>query len=136
MRGKENLVAVRAYQGGLILHTLYFADEVRDFGEIDIGKASTRREEKQLALRLVQALRRPAFDPAAFEDTYRARVEKAARAKARGKALPEGRPAAGSDKVVDLMEALQRSLERRPAKAGGRAASGGARKAPARRKAS
>src|SRR5262245_24723206 len=38
MRGKENLVAIRAYRGGLVLHTLYFADEVREFAEIDTGK--------------------------------------------------------------------------------------------------
>jgi DNA end-binding protein Ku len=134
MRGKENLVAIRAYQGGLILHTLYFADEVRDFGEIAIGRGAARREEKQLALRLVEALRRPAFDPDAFEDTYRARVLRAAREKARGKPLPEERPAEPAGKVVDLMEALQQSLKRRPAKPAGRPAAGrGARKAPSRR---
>ena len=87
MRGKENLVAIRAYQGGLVLHTLYFADEVRDFREIETGKGTIRREEMQLALRLIETLRRPAFDPEDFEDTYRARVEAAARAKARGKAV-------------------------------------------------
>src|SRR5438045_5225760 len=35
MRGKESLVLIRAAQSGLMLHTMYFADEVRDFGEID-----------------------------------------------------------------------------------------------------
>ena len=134
MRGKENLVAIRAYEGGLILHTLYFADEVRDFREVPLGKGASRREEKQLALRLVEALRRPAFDPEAFEDTYRASVEKAARAKARGKALPEERPVEVGAKVVDLMDALQQSLARRRGKkpAGRRVASSAA-KTPARR---
>ena len=40
MRGKESLVLIRAAQDGLMLHTMYFADEVRDFGEIDKGKSA------------------------------------------------------------------------------------------------
>ena len=102
-RGKESLVAVRAYREGLVLHQLYFADEVRDYGEIDTGKGPVRREEVKLALRLVEALKRPTFDPQAFEDTYRARVEKAAREKARGKPIREEQPAAPRGIVVDLM---------------------------------
>ena len=43
MRGKESLVLVRAAQGGLMLHTMYFADEVRDFGEIDKGEDAKSR---------------------------------------------------------------------------------------------
>jgi DNA end-binding protein Ku len=113
MRGKENLVAIRAYQRGLILHTLYFADEVRDFEEIETGKGAVRREEMQLALRLVETLRRPAFAPADFEDTYRARVQAAAREKARGKAIRDEAPAEPKGTVVDLMEALQQSLKRK-----------------------
>jgi DNA end-binding protein Ku len=109
-RGKETLVAIRAYRNGLVLHHLFFADEVRDYAEIDVGKGPVRREELQLAVRLVEALRRPAFDPEAFEDTYRARVEKAAREKARGKSIGEEKPAPRRGAVVDLMEALQKSL--------------------------
>jgi len=113
MRGKEHVVAIRAYQGGLVLHTLYFADEVRDFGEIETGKGPIRREERELALRLVEALKQPAFTPEAFEDSYRARVEKAARAKAQGKAIRDERPAETRGAVVDLMDALRQSLKRK-----------------------
>ena len=38
MRGKENLVLIRPAKGGLMLHTMYFADEIRDFGEVDKGE--------------------------------------------------------------------------------------------------
>lgn len=120
MRGKENLVAIRAYRRGLVLHNLYFADEVRDFGEIETGKDPVRREELKLALRLVEALRRPVFDPAAFEDTYRARVEKAAREKSRGKPIREERPAAPRGTVANLMDALQKSLRRTTSSAASR----------------
>jgi DNA end-binding protein Ku len=122
IRGKENVVAIRSYQGGLVLHTLYFADEVRDFDEIAPGKGPVRREEMRLALRLVEALRRPAFSPGDFEDAYRARVEQAARAKARGKVLPEEPPAEPRATVVNLVEALQQSLKRKPPRADRRAA--------------
>jgi DNA end-binding protein Ku len=37
MRGRENLVLIRSAQNGLMLHAMYFADEVRDFGEIEKG---------------------------------------------------------------------------------------------------
>ena len=128
-RGKESLVAIRTYQGGLVLHHLCFADEIRDYGEIDTGKAPVRREELKLALRLVEALKRPTFDPKAFEDTYRARVEKAAREKARGKPIREEPTATPRGAVVDLMDALQKSLAGSARRAAGRrAAPRGARK--------
>ena len=44
MRGKESLVLIRAAQGGLMLHTMYFADEVRDFGEIEKGETAKIRD--------------------------------------------------------------------------------------------
>src|SRR6266516_3420678 len=54
MRGKESLVLVRPAQGGLMLHTMYFADEVRSFGEIDKGQSAKIRDgELQLALQLI-----------------------------------------------------------------------------------
>ena len=116
MRGKENLVAIRAYQKGLVLHTLHFADEVRDFGEIETGKGDLRREELQLALRLVETFRRPTFAPGDFEDTYRARVLAAARQKARGKAIRDEAPVEPTGTVVDLMDALRQSLKRKTTK--------------------
>jgi DNA end-binding protein Ku len=41
--GKEQLVLIRAYQNGLIMHTAYYADEVRDFGEIAKGRWEARQ---------------------------------------------------------------------------------------------
>src|SRR5688572_375444 len=54
MRGKESLVLIRPAQGGLMMHTMFFQDEVRDFGEIDKGTdATVRPGELDLALRLI-----------------------------------------------------------------------------------
>src|SRR5215470_18912793 len=64
MRGKESLVLIRPSQGGLMLHTLYFADEVRDFGEVGKGESATLKEgEMGLAERLIQELSHDEFKP-------------------------------------------------------------------------
>ena len=69
MRGKETLVLIRAAQGGLMLHTMYFADEVRDFGEIDKGASAKVREgELELAVKLLGELANDAFEPERYTD--------------------------------------------------------------------
>ena len=114
MRGKESPVLIRAARRGLVLHTLFFSDEVRDFDEIPKGDTETvKPQELDLATRLVTELVEPAFQPEALEDSYRQRVEQAARAKVEGKEVMEV-PAAPTAQVIDLMEALRQSLERKP----------------------
>ena len=111
MRGKENLVLIRAAQGGLLLHLMYYADEVRDFREIDKGQATTTEAELKLAVRLIEELSGAAFDPRAFRDEYRERVMNLIGEKAEGKRVtvePQARPA----QVLDLMQALKASLEK------------------------
>src|SRR5437879_2023453 len=64
MRGKENLVLIRASQDGLMLHTMYFADEIRDFSEVDKGEnAKVKPGEMELAQRLVNELASEKFSP-------------------------------------------------------------------------
>src|SRR5216683_2703798 len=75
MRGKESLVLIRPAQHGLLLHTMYFADEVRDFGEIDKGQSAKIREgELELAVRLIAELSHEEFKPEQYQDDYRLRV--------------------------------------------------------------
>jgi DNA end-binding protein Ku len=118
MRGKESLVLIRAAQHGLMLHTMYFADEIRDFGEIDKGEAVKVRDgELELAVRLVEELSRDEFTPAQYEDEHRQRVLAAAEEKVAGHEVTVAGPAAPRAPVIDLMEALKESLGRRPAAA-------------------
>src|SRR5262245_6686674 len=117
-RGKENVAAVRAHDGGLVLHTLFFADEVRDAKEIGSPQAEVRDAELRLAKRLVDELRVEDFDPTKHHDAFRERLEQAAREKATGKTLEIGEPAPGRAPVIDLMEARQESLRKPPARAG------------------
>lgn len=113
MRGKENLVAVRAVDGSLILHTLFFADEVRERPRVSRDKARVRAPEVQLARRLIEELARDKFVPERYEDAYRRRVLDAAKAKAKGKTIKTDVPSGPPAPVVDIMDALKASLRGR-----------------------
>jgi DNA end-binding protein Ku len=114
LRGKESVVIIRPFQRGLILHTMYFHDEIRDFGEIDKGESlKTSESELQLALRLVRELARKEFSPEKYDDEYRKRVLAFVKQKAKGKDVAVPPPRAPRGKVIDLMDALKKSLEKR-----------------------
>jgi DNA end-binding protein Ku len=114
MRGKESLVLVRAAQGGLMLHTMYFADEVRDFGEIDKGTSTKVKEgELELAVKLLGELASEGFEPTKYADEYRQRVLDLVQAKVEGKEVVAAAPQQERAQVIDLMEALKTSLAQR-----------------------
>jgi DNA end-binding protein Ku len=114
MRGKENLVLVRPTQNGLMMHTMYFADEVRNFEEIAKGESAKISEaETNLAIRLIDELSNEEFDPAQFEDEYRQRVLDLVNKKAEGKEITIAEPQARRAQVIDLMAALKESLEKK-----------------------
>jgi DNA end-binding protein Ku len=116
MRGKESLVLIRPAQNGLMLHTMYFADEVRDFGDVDKGQSAKIRDgELDLAVRLIDDLSQGEFAPEKYEDEYRQRVLELVNNKVEGKEITAVSPEAPRAQVIDLMEALKESLAKRPA---------------------
>jgi DNA end-binding protein Ku len=111
--GRQHLVVLRPYEKGLVLHTMYYADEVRDFSAIEIEDAPVREKEVQLAEMLINELTEKKFDPLAFKDEYRQRLLDRIRAKAKGKAIePEEKEEEKGAEVIDIMEALRRSLDK------------------------
>jgi DNA end-binding protein Ku len=118
MRGKESLVLIRAALGGLMLHTMYFADEVRNFAEVDRGRSAPVREgELALAVKLIDGLSRDEFTPEQYKDEYRQRVLDLVNRKVEGKEITTTAPApAPRAAVIDLMEALKQSLAKGPAR--------------------
>lgn len=116
LRGKESLVLLRAPVGpappAVLLHTLYFHDEVRDLAELGLQAAKAKPAERQLALRLIDELSKERFDAEEFEDEYRGRVLAYIRDKAKGRAKTPPAPKPKPGRVIDLMEALQQSLAR------------------------
>jgi DNA end-binding protein Ku len=109
MRGKENLVLIRPAQGGLMLHVMYYADEVRNFGEIEVGPAEVRTGELDLAVRLVEGLASEEFHPEQYRDEYRERALDLIQQKSEGKEITVS-PRQEPGIVVDLMDALKASL--------------------------
>jgi DNA end-binding protein Ku len=117
-RGKERLVLIRPFADGLALHTLYYADEVRAFDEIERGpKATVKPAETNLARKLIEQLAADGFTPQQYHDHWRERLQEAVDQKIAGEevAVPAAQPVQA--KVIDLMEALKQSLSRE----GGRA---------------
>jgi DNA end-binding protein Ku len=111
MRGKESLVLIRAAQDGLMLHTMYFADEVRSFSEIDKGQSAKIREnELALAQQLIDGLSNTEFEPERYADEYRQRVLELIGGKVEGKEVITAGPPVQRAQVIDLMEALKESL--------------------------
>jgi DNA end-binding protein Ku len=109
IRNKQHLAALRAWNGTLVLETMYYADEVRQPEKVD-GKARLQKPEVEMAKSLVENLSEP-FKPEKYDDTYRKELLDLLRAKAKGKPLPE--PEAEEEgEVVDLMSALRESVER------------------------
>jgi DNA end-binding protein Ku len=115
MRGKENLVIVRPAQKGLVMHTMYFYNEVRNFDEIGKGEsAKISSSETKLATRLIDELSNDAFEPEKYEDEYAQRVLDLIKKKAEGEEVTLSLTPPQQGKVIDLMEALKRSLGSTP----------------------
>lgn len=126
MRNKEHLVLIRPYEGGLMMHTMYYADEIVAGADVDRGQnAKIQDRELDLAKRLIDDLTQKKFEPDKYHDTYRERVVEAAQRKVQGEeAIVAAGPEQPRGKVIDLMSALKASLEKRgqPQKEGKEAA--------------
>jgi DNA end-binding protein Ku len=110
---REHLVVLRPYEHGLVLHTMYYADEVRDFGAIDLEEGPVREKEIKLAEMLIAELTEKKFNPLQYKDEYRARLLDRIRGKSHGKEIvgQEEEEDRKGGEVIDIMEALRRSLE-------------------------
>ncbi|MFI9163253.1 non-homologous end joining protein Ku [Kitasatospora aureofaciens] len=114
MRGKEYLTAVRSEGGLLELHTMHFADEVRD-PHSEVGdlpeKVKLSRQEIKTAEQLIGMLAIE-WKPDEWHDTYEEQVKKLVQDKLAGRQIAvSAGPAPEATNVVDLMDALRRSLE-------------------------
>jgi DNA end-binding protein Ku len=114
-RGKQQLVLLRQTEGGLMLHALYYADEVRDFSEVDLGDdVAFKANEVDLAVQLIGQLASDHFDPTKYEDEYRKKALEVIEQKVAGQEVAVA-PRAPKGQIIDLMEALKASLEAKKA---------------------
>lgn len=128
LRKKEQLCAVRAQGGRLVLETLYYADEVRPREGVDLSGVRVSEKELDMADTLVELLADD-FDPAKYHDRYRDALSALIEDKLEGKAVTKAPPVA-TGKVLDLTEALRRSVA---AVKGGKPAGKSSRTAAGRR---
>jgi DNA end-binding protein Ku len=142
MRNKQHTAAIRAEDGRLVMSTLAYADEVLDPAEIEelqgLDDVDISRKEIAMAESLVSSLS-SAFEPEKYRDEYREQVVDLIKAKAKGEEFEVPEAPAEKPKVVDLMAALEASVQaakearaRHPSKAA--AAKKSADKKPAAKK--
>ena len=119
MRKKQYLAAIRPLDGALAMSTMRFADEVVPQKDIDAvpGKgAKPEPKELKLASQIIGSLATE-WDPTRYHDTYTEELKRLIEAKAKGKNIVVEEEAPATDNVLDLMQALEASLE--AAKKGG-----------------
>jgi len=113
MHRREHIVLIRPYEGAMVLHTLFYPRELREANRPELKSTSKpTAKELELARNLVEQLAGP-FKPSDFHDAYRENVERLIQEKERGEKVTVA-PKAKKAPVIDLMEALKRSLETRP----------------------
>ena len=115
-RGKQYIVMIRAVEQGLVMQQLLYAGEVRPITEIDIPQTEVKDVELKLAKQLIEAQASEAFDPSAYKDEVAARIHTAIERKVEGHEITMTEAPEASAQVIDLMEALRASLEKKAPK--------------------
>ncbi len=112
-RGKAYLVILRPIGDVLAMQQLHFASDVRSASEIEVPKADVKPAELKLAQQLIDQQTAEQFDPTAYQDELRARIEAEIQKKVEGQEISVAEIAPEpSGKVIDLMEALRASLQK------------------------
>ncbi|HEX2648987.1 MAG TPA: Ku protein [Burkholderiales bacterium] len=118
-RGKQYIVMIRPVEDlveGLVMQQLLYSGEVRSMRDIDIPKMDVKPQELKLAQQLIEQQSVDKFDPASYKDEVRERIESAIRKKVEGKEITMTEAPETGAQVIDLMEALRQSLEKKPAR--------------------
>jgi len=127
--GKQHIVMLRPFEEGLVMQQLLYADEVRPIAELEIPTVDVKEAELKLAHQLIEQQSAKTFDPAAYTDAVRERIEAAVEKKVEGQEIAVPEEAAAGAQIIDLMEALRQSLARKGA-APAEAPQAGTRKPP------
>jgi DNA end-binding protein Ku len=111
---RERLVAIRAYQRGLVLHTLHYISEIKPLEDInetpEIKSPSIDEKERSLGQLLVESLASKDFDISRYNDEYTEELEKLINAKAKGKTHLIKQATKEPKQTQDLIAALKASL--------------------------
>ena len=113
LREKEHVIALRAYQRGLVMHQLKYLDEIRPMDEIGILDSLQQVDSKELSLgkTLVENLTTEKFDLGQYSDSYAKELDKLIEAKTKGQKVTVKEQEEESEETTDILEALKASLK-------------------------
>src|SRR5438309_2249536 len=124
MHNREHIIVLRPGAKGILSHTMYFVDEIRQVDEFRTDTSLVKEKELALAKMLISSLEAE-FEPQKYHDAYRTNLQAMIEAKIEGKKVVET-PSEHVAPVIDIMEALKKSLaeKRKPAAAATAVSSG------------
>lgn len=111
MHNREHVVILRPAQKGIMLHTMYYRDEIRASDAFRTDNSQVKEKELNLAKMLIESLQAE-FEPEKYTDTYRENLKKMIEDKIAGHKIVET-PQPHVAPVIDIMDALKRSLEQK-----------------------
>lgn len=112
MHAREHIVIIRPADEGLTLHTMYFENELNSANKAKGQNSKFSAKEVDLAKKLIDSLASP-FKPEKYHDEYRKNVERLIAQKRKGREItPVEQPK--EPNVVDILDALKKSLESKP----------------------
>jgi len=109
MHNREHVVILRPGARGILLHTMYYVDEIRQVEEFRTDTSKVQDKELGLAKMLIESLLAP-FEPEKYKDDYRENLMAMIKAKVEGKEVVETAAPAHKAPVIDILEALKQSL--------------------------
>jgi DNA end-binding protein Ku len=113
MHQREHIVIVRPGTKGMTLHTMFYSNEIRAAESVPTDKIEVKEQEKKLARQLIESLAAP-FEPQKYRDEYQENLRAMIAAKLKGQEVTEvAQPHMAP--VIDLMEALKKSLAEKQA---------------------
>jgi DNA end-binding protein Ku len=117
MHNREHIIILRPGEKGILSHTMYYADEIRHVEEFRTDTSLVKEKELAMAKMLISSLEAE-FEPQKYHDTYRDNLQKMIEAKIEGRNVV-ATPTAHIAPVIDIMEALKKSLaeKKKPAMA-------------------
>ncbi|GAC1395126.1 MAG: Ku protein [Thermoanaerobaculia bacterium] len=116
-RGKQYLVVLRPVGKGLVMHQLYYPNEIRSMDELDLGEPVIKDNELKMAIQLAEMGASEEFHPENYRDEVHERVRALIQKKIDGEEITSVASEEPRAQVIDLMEALRKSLGNGGAKA-------------------
>ena len=109
-RGKGYLVVIRPLGKGLVMQQLYYPNEIRSLDEIDLGDADVKDTELKMAIQLAEMSASDAFEPENYRDEVQERIKQLIQRKVEGEEITSLLVDEPKAQVIDLMDALRKSL--------------------------